>query len=363
MGWQTIFANSMGERKKIVIYGVLNWGLGHATRSIPIIEALGEEGFQVVLASDGAAGKLLRQRFPSLPYEELPAYNISYGKSGPGLNLALQLPKILRAARRENRQLKSLAEKYRVRGVISDNRLGFYHRDVPSVYVTHQLKIMTPFSRKLVSRMHHRFIQHFDECWVPDVENRTGLTGEMGHSLKPKIPLRYTGWLSRFSGKLPAGAKQYRACAILSGPEPQRTLLEKKLLQQFRELKGSFLLIRGREEAVEADIPENVRVLNLAGSDQVLEAIASSEIVISRSGYSSIMDYAALGNNALLIPTPGQPEQEYLARYLLSRGYFYYAAQEFLDLEDDFRKASQFSGVKKLQNSRPHWPELFAWFS
>lgn len=351
----------MSDEKKIVIFGVLNWGLGHATRSIPLIKALQRHGFEVVLASDDGAADLLKEEFPQLIFEELPAYNIRYGNS-LWLSMALQLPKIVEVSRRENKSLKKLVKKYRPIGVISDSRFGFYSKKVPSVYVSHQLKLMTPFMRKLISARHHSFIAKYNECWIPDVKEKGGLTGEMGHSLKPDVPCRYVGWLSRFQASAAELPKKYRACAILSGPEPLRTQLEEKLLHQFAGLSGEFLLIRGTAEAVACEASPNVKVLDLASSEEIREYISASEIVISRSGYSSVMDYAALGNNALLIPTPGQPEQEYLARYLLSRGYFYYAAQEFLNLEDDLEKATEFKGIKNLENSEPDWEELFQFF-
>ena len=349
----------------VIIIGVLNWGLGHATRCVPIIRELEKCGFTTVMASDGAALDYLRTEFPHLPAEEIPAYGIHYSnRVGALLSVGLQFPKLWRAARLENSILQRLVERYRPVGIISDNRLGFYHPQLPSVYITHQLKLMLPFARELISSLHHHFIKRYDACWIPDNKGRQSLTGEMISSIDPGVPLYFLGPLSRFKRPVSdSGVKRFKTCVILSGPEPQRSILEKILWQQLRALSGEHLLIRGlNKPAQQLGHSPNVEVINFAGSEEIAHFIGQAELVISRSGYSSLMDYYYLGNRALLIPTPGQPEQEYLARYMLSRGWFYYAAQEALDLQKDVVQALEYPGFSGLPRKEKDLSDLFGLF-
>src|SRR5690606_8619925 len=239
----------------------------------------------------------------------------------------------------EHRAVKKLVAKYKATAIISDNRLEFYHKDLPSVYITHQLKIIMPLNTDFASALHHRFIRKFDVCWVPDFDGE-GISGVIGHELKPKIPVEYIGPCSRFTESISTKvAKQYKIAAILSGPEPQRTLLETKLLKELATLEGQHIIIRGTDRPLKAEVPENVKVKDLVAADGIFDAISKAETTISRSGYSSLMDYYVLKNHALLIPTPGQPEQEYLARFQLHKGRFAYVGQDYINLPEDLKKA------------------------
>ncbi len=355
----------MENSKGVILYGVLNWGLGHATRSVPVIKALRQNGFEVVMASDGQALSYLRSVFPDLEFYELPGYNIRYGKGSMQLlGLSAQLPKIARAAQSENSILRKLVRHYNPCGVISDNRLGWYSKKVPSVYITHQLHIMMPFNTTWATRLHHFFINRFTECWVPDLEGDHNLSGELSHKLLPNVPVKYIGPQSRFSevNKDDKKTKEYDLVVILSGPEPQRSLLEEKLWQQLTHHRGHFLFIRGTEKGGELNPPKHIEVVDMATADQVKRAVHNSDMVVSRSGHSSIMDYYFLGNQALLIPTPGQPEQEYLARYQLHKGRFGYVAQNYINLDEDLAKAREYRGFKRGEEEPLNWQELFSLF-
>lgn len=328
---------------------MLNWGLGHATRCIPVIRALEREGYAPVLASDGEALTLLRDEFPHLRWEDLPAYGIRYAKNRSALlSVILRTPLLWLAARREHRVLHKLVKKYQPSGIISDNRLGFYHRRVPSVYLTHQLKLMLPFARKLASSWHHRFIRRYDQCWIPDIKGADGLAGEMTLNIDPGVSVRYLGPLSRFRHLKPDHSeKRYHTCAVLSGPEPQRTLLEEIIYNQLKGMAGRHILVRGtRNKTRKLPEKEGIEVIDFLTGSALAQKIQQAEIVISRSGYSSLMDYWFLGNRALLIPTPGQPEQEYLARYMLSKGWFFYCSQDYLSLARDIPQAMLYGGFK-----------------
>lgn len=361
----TTFATMKQASKGVVLYGVLNWGLGHATRSVSIIKALQQNGFRVVIASDGQALKYLQSVFPEVETHELPGYNIKYGKGSVQLfKLAMQLPRVALVSRKEKGILKKLIKRYKPCGVISDNRLGWYSKSIPSVYITHQLHIMMPFNTNWASRLHHVFINRFAECWVPDFVGQHNLSGELTHKLTPKVPVRFIGPQSRFieGEEIQKIEKKYDLAVILSGPEPQRTLLEKKLWLELKSRDGRFLFIRGTEKGDSLLPAGTIEMIEIAKAEQIKTAILASEMVISRSGYSSIMDYYFLGNQALLIPTPGQPEQEYLARYQLHKGRFGYTAQDYINLDEDLAKAREYKGFKKVENNPTQWEKLFGLF-
>ena len=335
------------DNKKYILFGVLNWGLGHASRSVPLIRALIRRGYTPVLTSDGVALSYLQKEFPDLPFEELKPYRITYKHKSFFWQMLLQLPTIAGAIVSEYWQLKKLIRIYKPVGIISDNRLGFFSKETPSVYLTHQLRILAPFPWCMATYIHRFFISSYTECWVPDNKEAPGLSGSMGHISVDNLPVKYIGPLSRFANISPGNkAKVYDAVAILSGPEPQRTLLEKKILNQLKDLPGEFALVRGVEGEVEG--PDGIRVFDLIKGERIAELINSARIIISRSGYSSLMDYYFLGNKALLIPTPGQVEQEYLAKLLSKEGVFHTVSQTELNLKEDLSKAEGYNGFSIL---------------
>lgn len=332
------------EVKRNIIFGVLNWGLGHATRSVPIIKALVNEGFNPIIASDGNALEYLKKEFPDLNTETLPSYQISYGKKNFLWQMFQLLPSIAKAILQENIILRHLVKKWNAIGVISDNRLGLHHSKIPAVYITHQLNIILPWPLSFVNSIHRLFIKKFDECWVPDFEKEPNLSGVLGHSKSKGLKVKYVGPLSRFSHLKNTFEKQYKAAFILSGPEPQRTFLENEIIEQATKMNASMILVRGTDTTSEIIEHDKLEVRNRVNSKDLIKIIEQSEVVVSRSGYSSIMDYYYLGNKALFVPTPGQSEQEYLAQKLKKEKHFYYTNQNTLNLVEDLKKANEFLG-------------------
>lgn len=331
---------------KRILVAPLDWGLGHATRCIPIVQELLEQGAEVILASNGRAFELLKKEFPEIPIEKLPAYDIWYRSGNMFWNIGLQLPKIAIAIWQEHRVLKTLIAKHRIDAIISDNRYGCFSRNVKSVFVTHQLNILIPnfILQKLVNRINHQFIRRFDECWIPDVEDTNNLGGELT-KFSTEISAKFLGVLSRMNSlDLP---KKYDAIIVLSGPEPQRTHLEKLILAQAKFLPYQFLLVQGKTEIYrEVRAAANIRVVTFLTGDALNRAMAAADVVICRSGYSSIMDLAILGKKAILIPTPGQTEQEYLAKRFSENGIFFYKKQTELNLSEALEKVQQCPGLE-----------------
>ncbi|MBN4047295.1 glycosyltransferase [bacterium AH-315-P13] len=303
--------------KKRILVAPLNWGLGHAARSIPIINALIEHSYEPIIASDGNALQFLKKEFPDLEAIELPSYNIKYPKKGHLLKWKLlkDAPNIINAVKAEKKLASKIIDTYNIKGIISDNRFGVYSNKAPSVYITHQLNVLSGSSTWFSSKIHQRFIKKFDECWIPDVEAEPNLSGKLGHSKNHDFNLKYIGPLSRFT-KIDCELV-YDLLVILSGPEPQRTIFETQLLEQFKRYKGKVLFVKGVIENHQTiNKHEHITIYNFMLTQELEKAINESEVVFTRSGYTTIMDLAKLNKKAFFIPTPGQFEQEYLAKHL-----------------------------------------------
>jgi predicted glycosyltransferase len=253
----------------------------------------------------------------------------------------------------EKHWLARAIKKYDFNAVISDNRFCFYNKKIPSVYITHQLFIETgnELISKIASKIHSWFIKHFSFCWVPDFDEN-GLAGKLSHPAKTPLRIKYIGALSRFH-ILPGIQKKYHLLISISGPEPQRTIFEKEVLEQLKSFEGKVLMIRGLPSASEQIIHENkdVLIVNHLRSEELNVAIQESELVICRSGYTSIMDLVKLDKTAILVPTPGQKEQEYLAEYLSGKKLFRSVEQSNFDLKDLMKSCAEF------QNESPLFPQ------
>ena len=323
----------MNTKKRILI-APLNWGLGHATRCIPIIHALLKNNFEVVLASDGVALMLLKKEFPTLEAIELPSYNIEYAKNAKLFKWKLlkDTPKVLKAIKAEKKALKTIIETHNITGVISDNRLGLHSKKVPCVFISHQLQVLSGSTTWLSTKMHQKIMKQFDVCWVPDNLGTPNLSGKLGHIDISELPIHYLGPLSRFCKKETKITTDL--LVLLSGPEPQRTLLENKLFEELKAFKGKIVFVKGVMEETQTKAQEgNWTIYNFMTSALLEQAINESALVLSRSGYTTIMDLAKLEKKAFFIPTPGQFEQEYLAKRLDSLGIVPYCKQEDFTIE------------------------------
>ncbi|SHG96540.1 glycosyltransferase [Winogradskyella jejuensis] len=346
---------------KRILVAPLHWGLGHATRCIPIIKALLQNDFEPIIASDGGALELLKKEFPKLKAFELPSYNITYPKNGNSFKWKFlkSLPHILKTIKLERAIINKLVKAEHIDGIISDNRFGVRHDDIPSVYITHQLNVLSGKTTWFSSKWHQKIVKKFDECWVPDFEYEPNFSGQLGH-LKQKLGhLKYIGPLSRF--KKEAIEKTIDTLVILSGPEPQRTKLEKKLLVLLKDRKKKVLFIRGIVESQQKITKlGNIELYNYMTSDELEDAINSSELVISRSGYTTIMDLAKLEKKAVFIPTPGQFEQIYLAKELAKNLVIPYVSQEKMT-QHNLQFDNLYSGFTTL-DYETNYKKLFSLF-
>lgn len=318
----------MSTQKNILVAPVF-WGLGHATRCIPIIKQLQNFNYNVILASDGAALELLRKEFPTLDYIQLPGYNIRYPKKGYFFKLKLisQLSPILKTIKKEHKILNAMLPEKNIHGIISDGRLGLSSAKVPSVYITHQLQLHTGKTTFISSWYHRKLMEKFDAVWIPDFINPVaGLSGKLGHPKKLPHNAKYIEPLSRFNKKeLP---KTIDYLIVLSGPEPQRSMLEEVLIKELQNSDKKIVLVQGKiEEKQKREKIGVIDVVNYMHSDELEQVLNQCEYVISRSGYSTIMDLARLEKKAFFIPTPGQYEQLYLSKRLRYLGLVYSCQQ------------------------------------
>jgi len=346
---------------KNILVAPLNWGLGHATRCVPIIQELLNNGFNPIIASDGVALALLKKEFPDLIALELPSYKIEYSRKGENFKWKLlkNSPKTIKGILSEQKIIEQWIKEYQLIGVISDNRLGLYTNKVPSVFITHQLKVMSGNTTWLSSKIHSIIINKYQECWVPDAEGTPNLSGKLGHLENTNLKIKYLGVLSRLNYK--KLKKQYDVMVLLSGPEPQRTMLEEKLLSEFKEYPKKVVFVKGKVEAEQKmEQIGNVTVYNYMQATQLEKTINQSELVLSRSGYTTVMDLAKLKKKAFFIPTPGQFEQEYLAIQLSKDGLVPTALQDNFSIKD-LESVSLFGGLPEI-NTTVNWSELFSLF-
>lgn len=338
----------MSEKINIrILVAPLDWGLGHATRCIPLITQLLQLGCKVIIAAEGAQEKLLKTEFPDLVFVHLPGYRIQYSTTQRffSFKIILQLPQILLAIKREKMWLKSFISQTPIDAVISDNRYGLHIAGLPSVFISHQLQIKAPFAiaEGLMQKMNYRLIEKFDQCWVPDEKGKVNMAGLLSHPWKlPKLPVEYLGGLSRFVKRRDC-MKKYDVLVIISGPEPQRSLLEKTILTQFASFDGIVLVVRGLPGNKEIlPVKETITICNHLPAKELEEAFCKSDLIISRSGYTTVMDICKLQKKAVLIPTPGQTEQEYLAKHLQEQGWCIAMSQKSFSLNELFHKVQNF---------------------
>jgi len=341
----------MSIHKRILVCP-MDWGLGHATRVVPIIRLLQQAGAEPVIGADNKPLAFLRQQFPDANWIRIPGFEPEYPKQGSlPVKMAIAIPKMLKEADKAHKLLEKVIKEQNIDAVISDNRYELWSENIPTVFMTHQLNILLPgiFSsgRPLVRKMINRFIIRHNELWIPDFENEPNLSGKLSHI--KKMPLKnsfFIGPLSRFEGiEMGLTKKRLDILCLLSGPEPQRTIFEELLINQLKETDLKAILLSGKPEEMEKKNTGNLEIRPHADDEEMLMLIQSASIIICRSGYSSLMDLVSLGKNAVFVPTPGQPEQEYLAKNLKEQGLFYSCSQQEFSLQKALQESEKYNGL------------------
>lgn len=335
----------MSAKNKHVLVAPLDWGLGHATRSIPIINLLIRKGCTVSVASSGNALKLLHEEFPNLAFFKLPSYGAVYSQYLPFmLYIFLQLPKFLWAIGREHKMVKEIARKKDIDLIISDNRYGCRVSGIQSVFICHQINIIMPLGLKwfspIVNYFNHRWIMKFNQCWIPDDPVNPISEKLSNPGLLNTICI---GLLSRFA-KSEIQNAAYRLIVILSGPEPQRTIFESKVIIQLKDVQFKTIVVRGVLDVMEEKTEGNITFVNHLPAISLQQVIEQSEIVLCRAGYSSLMDLARLEKKAILVPTPGQTEQEYLGNSMMKKKIAISQSQRDFDLLKALTEIKNYTG-------------------
>ncbi len=346
------------KKKKNILVCPLDWGLGHATRLVPIIEMLNNKGANVIVAADKRPLVFLKQRFPTLEFVKFPGYEASYPKKGSmALSMLKRVPGMLKQAKLSNALLQKLILEKDIDAVISDNRYEMYSDRVPSIFISHQLNIQTSGLQKLadpiIKNTINKYISKYNELWIPDLPGEKNLSGRLSHIHKmPLDNVHFIGTLSRFSHlKFKPSTEKIDLLILISGPEPQRSLLEEMLTKQALQTNLKTIILQGKPENSEVIEKENIKIIPHLPDTELANLIQAAKLVVSRPGYSTLMDLAVFEKKAIFIPTPGQTEQEYLAYRLAKQGIAYSQKQSDFNLDKAISTAESFSALSQFGKS------------
>jgi len=334
-----------------IIYGVCSWGLGHATRSLPIIRKLISENNDLTIISHGRSLELLKKEIgDNIEYIDIPDYPMLLSKNSRQFmaKSIIYWPNFVARLRHGWKTLTKILENKKYDRIISDARYEIYNRDIPSFFISHQMRIMNPLRFKTFENGSEIFNQFFFRRYagviVPDFRENN-LSGDLSHNLKKidEEKINYVGVLSDFKEK--KTKKDIDILFSISGPEPQRTYLEKKIFSQIDKIDGNIFLTLGKTEEIKNFTQENVKIYSFLSKEKREDLLNRAKLVVSRSGYSTIMDLAVIGTKALMIPTPGQIEQEYLSEYHNQKNTFYSKDQDKINLIEDIEKTKTTTGI------------------
>ena len=331
-----------------ILVAPLDWGLGHTTRCIPIVYELLKCGAEVLLAGNAVQQALLSREFPACTFINLEGYNISYSSTVKGFvwGILRQTPAMLQTIRRQNTWRDGIIDKHQIDAVISDNRYGLHSKKVPCVFITHQLYIKNGLGKlgeQILQRFNYKQINNFTKCWIPDFKGTPNLAGELSHpKIKPATTCEYIDPLSRIKFFDHTKTPGY-ILFILSGPEPQRSIFETIIFEQLQQTGVAATVVRGKPADINPPAQlKGVTVYNHLSTDDLNKEMCRADYIICRSGYSSVMDIARLNTKPILVPTPGQTEQEYLASYLSKLKFCITSSQKDFNIQELLGKATAY---------------------
>ncbi|MHC1703589.1 MAG: glycosyltransferase [Tenuifilaceae bacterium] len=317
------------EKRYRVLVCPLGWGLGHASRLIPIIARLQKEGFEVITAGDELQIQFISSFFPDIKTINFQSFKVRLSKGSsqlfPILGISVRLPYHII---REHFTLKRIVKEHGINLIISDNRYGLWHKNLKTVIITHQLRVLFPKPFRFLEPVGELFVRYFAQkftyCWIPDFPEEINLAGKLSHPSKTPLNSRYIGLLSRFNDyKNEYYSHAWDLVGIVSGPSPQREILINSIAHLAKQKNLKTLIIKGNPDDGTTIIEnDGVYYAGHLNDNDFVNAIKSTKYLITRAGYSTIMDLSALGVSGLIVPTPGQTEQEYLAEYLSKKGIF-----------------------------------------
>jgi UDP:flavonoid glycosyltransferase YjiC (YdhE family) len=352
-----------------VFLSPLNWGLGHSTRDIPIIKELLSKGHEVTIGTSGNALALLKRECPECNFIVFKDYPAPYSASRFFLpKFVASIPILLRAMARERKKLDQILRGNRFDLIISDNRMGVYSSKIPSYFITHQLRFSLPSYlypfEMLTIPINSFFHTKYEGVIVPDINPNGGslnLSGKLCRSNLDATNKRayYAGILTSTGKKLVDEDLDY--LIIVSGPEPQRTKLEEIIMKQMQKLPGEKVVLLGSpQEEDHKKLDEHTTVHSYVSTDEKVELMNRARFLITRSGYTTMMEMAELDKkHGLFTPTPGQTEQEYLSSYYAKLGWFLSRSQYKIKLPDDVDAAMQYHGFPKMTKTKENVQKLY----
>ncbi len=304
----------MFENQRILICP-LNWGIGHSTRMVAYARQLEKKGNTIIVAGDNKVLDVFEEELPHVERILLKDINVRYSKGKKIVRkLMLNSPLFFVSIFLQHFALQRLLSKIDVDIVISDSRPSLWTNKVKSYYVTHQPNVKLTdgwhWAEKMTTALHHWFIRRYDGLLIPDVEGKDSFSGELSKVNDKRIKTFYIGWLSRFEKDNTQVEKEDYSLLILSGVEPTRSLLRDEIVARYQKLDEQ-LIVAGDYNAEQIG---KITILPYVRTEALKPLILSAKHVICRSGYSMVTDLKVLGVSAELIPTSGQPEQEYLAK-------------------------------------------------
>lgn len=327
---------AINAHKRILI-APLDWGMGHTTRCIPIMRYLMQQGHSVLFAGNEWQRNYITETFVGIETIHLDGYNVHYGETSKYFltNILKQLPRILKTIKNEQSWLINVVQEKNIDAVISDNRYGLHAANIPCVFMTHQLLVQTGFSSivdNLLRKIHYQYIKPFNNCWVVDVMGVPNLSGKLAHPKVLPFHAKYIGLLTQLT-KPTQNENEEHILVLLSGPEPQRSIFAQLLWKQALNSNHKIIFIEGSAKAQRPEhIPQHITWYGQVTKTWLQPLLEKASVVISRSGYSTLMDLVELNKKAIIIPTLGQTEQEYLAKHLHQQGVYFHAAQKNFNL-------------------------------
>ena len=334
-----------------IIYSLCSWGLGHATRGLPVIRRLIKDGHEVIVYTSGRSLELLKSELGSgARYIAATPYPSPYSdKIGFAFRFLKTAPKIMKLIKEETKDIAAIVRENKIDLIISDSRFGSYCKSVPSYLLFHQLRFIAPLRlapAEMVTEYYNHYLQDkFEKIIVPDYAENS-LSGDLSHNLRyfKKEKVEYVGILSDFE-KIETD-EDIDYLFSISGPEPTRTALEEKLLSQIHLLKGNIAVSLGKPGKFTEEKLGNAVIYSFLEKKRRDELMNRAKMVVSRSGYTTVMDVAEIDKKAFFIPTPGQTEQIYLGKHLEKAGYFHSVKQRKLKLDADTEEALKYKGFK-----------------
>jgi uncharacterized protein (TIGR00661 family) len=336
-----------------VIYAVCSWGLGHATRSLPVIRKLIDENNNITIISNGRSLDLLKKELGNaIDYIDIPDYPMLLSENSRQFmaKSVIYWPVFIRKMQSGLSKVTKMLKNMNCDVIVSDGRYDVYSKKIPSFFISHQIRIMNPLRIRMFETgseiFNMFFFKRFVGVIVPDYKD-DNLSGDLSHNLRKidENKIHYIGVLSDFKKK--KTKKDIDYLISITGPEPQRSFLQEKLLSQINNLNGNIVITLGKTEIKDKHINDNITTYSFLKKQEREDLLNRAKLIISRTGYSTILDLAVIGAKALMTPTPGQVEQVYLSEYHNKKGTFFSVDQEKINLTKDVEIAKKTTGINR----------------